>query len=161
MASSSALGPTVEDGGGGLTAALLSPSGERLRGMIGWPQVVEVSERHLSEVTWVAPRGPCFCFLALSSPRFLIGFLPGWLGELAGSPSCLWPLTSVCLGWSWSACHLSGLLAFEARTFALSPCSVRPGVGGCWLRECLVSQLPQIPHLWLPISQDPWCPLVL
>lgn len=140
-ATSSALGPTVEDRGGGLTAALHPPSGERLREMRGWdPQAVDGSERHRSEVTWVAPLGPCFRLLPLSFPPFLLGFLSGWLGELAGSPLCLWPLSSLWLGWSWSARHLSGLLGFEAETFALSPCSVRPVVGGCWWRG--VSSVP-------------------
>lgn len=134
-ASSGALGPTVEAGGGGLTAALHLSSGERLRGLRGWPLAADGSERCLSDVTWAAPPGPCFRLLPLSFPPFLLCLLSGWLGELAGSPPCLRPLTSVWPGWSCSARrHLSGLLGFEAGTLALSPCSVRSGVGGCWSR---------------------------
>lgn len=103
--------------------------------MRGWPQAVG-----RSEVMWVVPPGPCFCLLALSFTPFLLGFLSGWLGESAGCPPCLLPLTSVWSGWSWFVPHLSALLGFEAGTSALSPCSLRPGVGGCWLRG--VSSVP-------------------
>lgn len=91
------------------------------------------AELCLSEVTWVMSPGTCFFLLTLTPP-FLFDFLSERLGELAGSPPCLWLLISACLGWSCSARHSSGLLGFEAGTSAFFPCSVGHGVGGCWWR---------------------------
>lgn len=134
ISASSILGSTVGDRGGRLTAALHSPMGERLKGVRRSPHVADGFERSLFEVTWAVSLVPCFSLLTLGFPPFLFDFLSGWLEESAGSPPCLWPLTSARLGWSWSAGHPSGLLGFEAGAFAPFPCSVRPGVCGRWLR---------------------------